>query len=288
MRFSLSKVSVTLSAATGLFLIYLLASLLYEARGTILSQELFTPGFWDFRSHAFHALSMFWGSFIVSMISLILAIPLGLGAAIFCSEYLRGRRRAICKVAIEMLAGVPSVIYGLLGMVFLGTLMAKPLTELGGESGDSLLTAGILLAVMILPTVMTFSDDALRCVPKKFRENALSLGLTQAQTIFCSVLPQARKGILAAIMLAWGRAVGETIAIYMVVGRADAPFVWQDLSIQSIVRAGQTLTTKLGGSEIAIAYGDHHHWGALMGLGVYLWVSVGIASYAGERMFNKV
>src|SRR5690606_30496696 len=147
--------------------------------------------------------------------------------------------------------------------------------DMGGVSGDSLLSAGILLGIMVLPTIMTFADDALRSVPKSFREAAMGLGLAPIQVIVHVVLPKAKQGVVAACLLGLGRAIGETIAIYMVVGRSDMPFDFESLSLHSLVTSGQTITTKLGGSELSIAYGDPRHWSAMMALGLCLWGAVG-------------
>lgn len=235
----------------------------------------------------FGAIPMIYGTMLVSMIAISLAFPLGLGSAIFVSEFLRGKCRVVAKVGIELLAGIPSVLYGLLGVVYLREWLNNPLISLGGSSGDSLLTAGILLSVMILPSIMTFSDDALRCVPRNYRENAWGLGLSRTQTIITVVLPQARSGIMAATVLSLGRAIGETIAVYLVIGRADRP-ISESFTWTSFFEAGQTLTTKLGGSETAIAQGTVEHWGALMSLGLLLWCLVIVLTSSARILFRPL
>src|SRR5688572_26023683 len=167
---------------------------------------------WFFRQREFGALSMIYGSIVVSLVALVLAAPLGFGAAIFTFEYLpRGLRLAV-KVLIELLAGVPSVVYGLLGILLLRDWIYDGLARFEPLSGDTLLTAGVLLAVMILPTIVTLSDDALRSVSAAQRRAARALGLTRAETILHVALPQAKRGLGAALLLAIGRAMGETIA----------------------------------------------------------------------------
>lgn len=212
---------------------------------------------------------MLFGTLMVAGIALSIAFPIGLGAAIFTSEYLKGKTRATSKILIEFLAGIPSVVYGLLGIVYLREWLNSPLERWGG--GDSILTAGLLLSLMLLPTMMSVSDDALRCVPKAMRELGYALGLSRLQTILAVVLPAARSGILSATLLSFGRAIGETIAVYLVIGRSDRSLN-QLFSLETIFQPGQTITTKLGGSEVAIAYGDTAHWSALMALGVFLWL----------------
>jgi len=259
---------------TFLFLLYLFGSLLVNAFPALTTGKMFNLGYWDYRSLNFSVLGMLFGTIVVSCIAFFIAIPLGLSAAVFLSEFLRGNKRYYSKFAMEMLAGIPSVIFGLLGVTILVPLMQKFNMKFNGFSGNSLLTAGILLAFMILPTMITFTDDAFRCVSKTMRDQGYVLGLTKLQVISKIVLPQAKQGIIAAALLSLGRALGETIAIYLVIGRSDILFNRDYLSFNSLFNAGQSLTTKLGGSEIAIAYGDPEHWQNLMALGVLLWAIV--------------
>jgi phosphate transport system permease protein len=137
-------------------------------------------------------------------------------------------------------------------------------------SGDTLLTGGLLLGVMILPTVVTLADDALRGVPSLQRQAARSLGLNRTETIVSIALPQAFPGLLAAVLLGFGRALGETIAVFMVVGRQDNQWPEKLLALRPLVEPGQTLTTKLGGAETFIAHADPLHWGAMVGLALVL------------------
>jgi phosphate transport system permease protein len=123
---------------------------------------------------------------------------------------------------------------------------------------------------MILPTVMTLADDALRAVPRIQRVAARGMGLSRSETILSVALPQARSGLTAAVLLALGRALGETIAVFLVVGRQDNQWPERLISLEPLMQAGQTLTSKLGGSETNIAYGDPVHWGAMVGLGLVL------------------
>ncbi len=225
---------------------------------------------WFFRQKEFGALPMIYGSIAVSLVALVMAAPLGLGAAVFISEYLPRQARIAVKVLIELLAGVPSVVYGLLGILLLRDWIYELFERFEPLSGDTLLTAGVLLAVMILPTIVTLSDDSLRAVPAAQRRAARALGLTRGEAIFHVALPQARRGLGAALLLALGRALGETIAVFLVVGRQDnnLPVNW--LSLRPLLESGQTLTSKLGSSETNIGYGDPLHWAAVIGLGLIL------------------
>lgn len=225
---------------------------------------------WFHRVHQFGTLPMIYGSIVVALVALMLAVPLGLGAAICTAEYLPRRLRLMVKVLIELLAGVPSVIYGLLGILLLRDWIYDLFARFDPLSGDTLLTAGVLLAVMVLPTVVTLCDDALRAVPATQRRAARALGLTRAETILHVSLPQAKRGLGSAILLGLGRALGETIAVFLVVGRQDnnLPSPW--FSPRPLLEAGQTLTSKLGSAETNIAWGDPLHWAAITGLGVIL------------------
>ncbi|HEX9671195.1 MAG TPA: phosphate ABC transporter permease subunit PstC [Thermoanaerobaculia bacterium] len=236
---------------------------------------------WFYRAREFGALPMVYGTFVVSAVALAVAAPLGLGAAICTAELLPRRARLLVKLAVELLAAVPSVVYGLLGVLLLRGWVARLLAPWEPLSGDTLLTAGLLLAVMVLPTVTTLADDALRGVPAAAREGARALGLNQSEAIVAVVLRQARPGLLSAVLLGLGRALGETIAVFLIVGRQDNQWPERLLSFAPLAGAGQTLTTKLGSSEAFIAYGDPLHWGALVGLGLVLLVMVGGVSIAG-------
>jgi phosphate transport system permease protein len=243
---------------------------------------------WYYRKSLFGSLSMVYGTIAVAVIAMALAVPVGLGAAIFTSEYLRPGWRLGVKIVIELLAGIPSVVYGLLGILFLRDWIYQLLTPLDPISGDSLLTAGILLAVMVLPTIMTLSDDALQGVARLQRTAARGLGLTRAEAVFHVTLPQARPGLIAAALLGLGRALGETIAVFLVVGRQDNRWPERLLTWQPLTEAGQTLTSKLGGSETNIAYGNPLHWAAIVALGLLLLAMVGVCTLAADRLTNRL
>jgi phosphate transport system permease protein len=236
---------------------------------------------WFFRQHQFGALPMIYGSVVVAAVALLLSAPIGFGAAIFTAEYLPRRLRLALKILIELLAGVPSVVYGLLGILLLRDWVYDAFARFDPLSGDTLLTAGALLAVMVLPTIVTLSDDALRGVSSAQRQTARSLGLTRAETIFSVSLPQAKAGLGAALLLAFGRALGETIAVFLVVGRQDNNLPASLFSLRPLLDPGQTLTSKLGGSETNIAYGDPKHWAAMAGLGLILLVMTGVVTLLG-------
>jgi phosphate transport system permease protein len=242
---------------------------------------------WFYRQQEFGAAPMIYGTLVVSLGALVLAAPLGIGAAIFTSEFLPGRWRLVVKLTIELLAGVPSVIYGLLGILILRNWIYELLTPFDPLSGDTLMTAAVLLAVMILPTVMTLSEDALRSVPAAQRLAARGLGLNGTEVVLHVCLPQAAHGLFASVLLGLGRAMGETIAVFLVIGRQDNQWPKSLFSWQPLIESGQTLTSKLGSSETNIAYGDPLHWGAMVGLGVILLVIVMLITWFSALLQRK-
>ena len=239
---------------------------------------------WFYRQETFGAASMIYGTLMVAAVALGLAAPVGIGAAIFTSEFLPRRLRVPVKTSIELLAGVPSVVYGLLGILLLRNWVYDLLEPFEPLSGDTLLTAGLLLAVMILPTVMTLAEDALRSVPAAQRLAARGLGLTATEVVVRVSLPQAAPGILAAVLLSLGRALGEMIAVFLVVGRQDNQWPSPLLSLRPLVESGQTLSSKLGGAETNIAYGDPLHWAAMVGLALVLLCLVTGLTVLGARL----
>lgn len=239
---------------------------------------------WFYRASEFGALPMIYGTVVVSLVALVLAVPVGLGAAVFISEVLPRRWRLPIKAAVELLAGIPSVVYGLLGLLLLRPWIYHQLEPWEPLSGDTLLTAGVLLAVMILPTLITLVDDALGGVPSNQRRAARALGLTRAEVVFAVSLRQATPGVVAAVLLAFGRALGETIAVFLVVGRQDNQWPERLMSLRPLTEAGQTLTTKLAGAETFLALGDPLHWAAILGLALVVLTLSGLVTFCGVRL----
>jgi phosphate transport system permease protein len=242
---------------------------------------------WFFRAGKFGVLPMVYGTAAVSAVALLLATPLGIGAAIFTAELLpRGARRTrlAVKTAVELLAGIPSVVYGLLGILLLRDFVLRLLAPWDPLSGDTLLTGGLLLGIMVLPTIISLSDDALGGIPGSQRLAARALGLTRAETVLKVILPQALPGLASAVLLGLGRALGETIAVFLVIGRQDNQWPERLLSLRPLTAAGQTLTSKLGGSETFLALDDPLHWGAITGLALVLYAGVALVSWIGARL----
>ena len=171
---------------------------------------------WSSATNTFGILPLIAGSFIVTLGALALGTPLAVGTAVFLSEVASPRVRSVVRPAVELLAGIPSVVYGFFGIIFLRAIFAR----LTGTLGFGAVTAWIVLAIMIVPTIAALSEDALRSIPMGIREASFAMGATEWQTIYKVVVPAAKIGIIDAIILGMGRAIGETMAVLMVVGNA--------------------------------------------------------------------
>ena len=201
------------------------------------------------------------GSLLTTVLALLVAIPFGIAGAVFISERLKGWLRVTVKTVVELFAGFPSVVIGFFGLVVLAPLISK---VFGVSSGLNMLNASFLLAFMALPTIISVADDALRVVPQSYREAAYALGATPWTTAIRIVLPAARSGMLAGVMLGFGRAIGETMAVLMVAG--NAPII-----PKSLFDPVRTITT-----TIAVELGEtpFHttHFYALFALGLVLFL----------------
>jgi phosphate transport system permease protein len=229
---------------------------------------------WDPVRLQFGALPAIYGTLVTSAIALLIAFPIGLGAALFLAEDARLRfLRGPLSFAIELLAGIPSVVIGLWAFFILTPLMRDNVDPFlnhtlgflpffqGSASGYGFLTAGIVLAIMVLPIMIALSRDVIRAVPRSLREASLALGATNAETIWSVILPYARVGISGAVLLSLGRALGETIAVTMVIG--NRPQI-----TSSLFASGYTLPSVIA-NEFTEAVGDVY-LGALFYLGVVL------------------
>jgi phosphate transport system permease protein len=171
---------------------------------------------WSASAESYGILPLIAGSFLVTLGALALGTPLAVGTAVFLSDVASPKVRKFVRPAVELLAGIPSVIYGFFGIVLLRAVIAKTT----GSLGFGAFTAWIVLAIMIVPTIAALSEDALRSVPEGIREASYAMGATQWQTIYKVVVPAAKIGIIDATILGMGRAIGETMAVLMVVGNA--------------------------------------------------------------------
>ncbi|MBC7364001.1 MAG: phosphate ABC transporter permease subunit PstC [Candidatus Aminicenantes bacterium] len=215
---------------------------------------------WYPSEKSFGLLPMIIGSLMVTFGALIIGVPLGLASAIFLTEFSSRRLAGFLKPVIELLAGIPSVVYGFIGLMFLVPFIR----ERFGGPGLSVLAASVILGIMILPTVISITIDSIRAVPDSYREGSMALGATKWQTVRMVVLPAARSGIIAGIILGMGRAIGETMAVIMVAGNAaDIP--------GSVLAPVRTLTSNIA-LEMAYASGEHRE--ALFATGVILFIII--------------
>lgn len=227
---------------------------------------------WYPSHEAFGILTMLAGSVAATLLALVIAVPLALGCAVFLAEVAPPRVRQITRPAVELLVGIPSVVYGLVGMIILCPLIAR---LSGTGSGSSVLAAAVVLAIMALPTISSISEDSLHAVPAQYREGALALGATRWQAILHVLLPSARRGITAAIVLGTGRAIGETMAMVMVIGNSP-------IFPTNIFAPARTLTGNIA-VEIASATGMHESVLFVTGLVLFILVmlinSIGLIAY---------
>lgn len=222
-------------------------------------------------------------SIVGTAMSIVIGVPIGLLTAVFLAEAAPKKAAAIVKPAVELLAGIPSVIYGLLGIMILNPLMYRLEMALFKDSethqftgGANLISAVLVLAVMILPTVINMSETAIRSVPFSLKASSLALGATHMQTIFHVILPAAKSGILAAIMLGVGRAVGEAMAITLVSGSS--------VNIPLPFNSVRFLTTALV-SEMG--YASDLHREVLFTIGLVLFVFIMIINIAMEKIIRN-
>ena len=251
-----------LGASIPLLLLMLILLLLSKSW---LSIEKFGLGFifsssWDPIAEQYGALPFIYGTIMSSLIALVIAVPLGLGCAVYLSEISKSAVKEYLSVLVEMLAAIPSVVYGLWGIFVLAPWIAGSVQPglqavfgflpffQGPFSGLSMLSGGVILAIMILPIITALSREILQAVPNNLRASAMALGATKWETLKIAVLGPARSGIIGAIILALGRAMGETMAVTMVIGnRPDISF--------SVFQPGYTLASVIA-NEFAEAVSD--------------------------------
>ena len=203
---------------------------------------------------------MILGSIYVTAGAIIIGVPIGLLTAVFLARYCPAGIYKVVKSGVELLAGIPSVVYGFFGMVVIVPFIRNNF----GGSGSSILAASILLGMMILPTIISQSEASIRAVPESYYEGSLALGATHERSVFCAILPAAKSGILAGIILGVGRAIGETMAVIMVAGnQARMP--------EGIFQGIRTMTANI---VIEMGYAEGLHREALIATGVVLFVFI--------------
>lgn len=215
---------------------------------------------WKASSDKFGILPMILGSVYVTAGALVIGVPIGILTAVFLARFCPKRLYKPLKAGVDLLAGIPSVVYG-----FFGLCVLVPLTQdLFGGSGSSILTASVLLGIMILPTIIETSESALQAVPNKYYEGALALGATHERSVYRTIVPAAKSGIAAGVILGVGRAIGETMAVIMVAGnQARIP--------TSILKGVRTMTANI---VIEMGYATDFHREALIATGVVLFIFI--------------
>lgn len=239
---------------------------------------------WRPNNAVFGIFPMILGSIYITAGAIIVGVPIGIMTSVFMAKYCPKRIYPVLKAATELLAGIPSVIYGFFGLVVMvpfirqlaGSMQQAGLIERAGN-GSSILTASLLLGMMILPTIIGVTESAIRAVPPHYYEGSLALGATREQSIFRVVLPAAKSGVIAGVVLGVGRAIGETMAVVMVAGnQARVP--------KSIFQGVRTLTTNI---VLEMGYAEGLHRQSLIATGVVLFVFILIINLSVSLMNRK-
>lgn len=224
-------------------------------------KELLTGRFWYPNSvnPQYGILPLILGSLWVTAGAILISVPIGVGSAIFIAEVAPPKTRTTLKVIIEFLSAIPSVVLGFMGIVVLSNWVR---ISFDLSSGFTLMTGSILVAFMALPTIISISDDAITSLPKEYREASLALGATRLETIFHVLVPAASSGIIAAVMLGIGRAIGETMTVMMVTGNAAR-------IPTSLLQSGRTMTATIA-AEMGDTVRQSIHYHSLFAIGIVL------------------
>jgi phosphate transport system permease protein len=271
-----AKVAVLICAASSfIILLGIIIFILRQGLPAFFQVGLFNLLFginWSPNNSQFGVLPMIAGSLAVTLGSMIMAVPLGIACAILLAEIAPLRVRQILRPAVELLVGIPSVIFGLVGI----GIIVPAVRQIGG-TGYSIAAACIVLMAMVLPTIISISDDSIRAVPRKYKEGSLAIGATNWQTIWHVLIPAARSGIGAGVTLGIGRAIGETMAMIMVIGNAV-------LFPTSLLDPARTLT---GNIAVEIQYASGVHASALFATAVVLLIFIVILNYVAIKIFKR-
>ncbi len=242
--------------------------------GKIGAADFFLGERWRPANDVYGILPMILGSLYVTLGAIVVGVPVGILTAVFMARFCPEKIYNVLKPSVELLAGIPSVVYGFFGLV----VMVPFIREHIGGTGSSMLTASLLLGMMILPTLISVAEAALRAVPDSYYEGALALGAGHVRSVFFTVVPAAKSGIMAAIILGMGRAVGETMAVIMVAGnQARMPI--------GILEGVRTMTTNI---VIEMGYAADLHRDALIATAVVLFVFILIINLTFSYLKGKV
>ena len=243
--------------------------------GEFFTSEIWRPDSENNPSYGIFALIV--GTLCVTVGSTLLSVPLGLGAAVYLSEFCSGRTREILKVIIELLAAIPSIVWGFVGVVVLGPIIVDSSVWLNDATswmgdwafprayiGVNILNGSIILALMSVPVIVSVGEDALKAVPNSFREAAVSLGASRWEIVYKVLFPAAKNGLLAAVLLGIGRAIGETMAVLLCTGHSvRIP--------RSIIDPVRTMTATIA-AELGETVEGGRHWQILFLIGVVLFI----------------
>ena len=229
---------------------------------------------WRPNNDIYGILPMIMGSIYVTLGACITGVPIGILTAIFMARFCPAGAYEVLKPAVELLAGIPSVIYGFFGLV----VLVPFIRDTFGSTGSSMLTASLLLGMMILPTLISVAEAALRAVPDSYYEGALALGAGHVRSVFFTVVPAAKSGIMAAIILGVGRAIGETMAVIMVAGN-------QTRMPQGLLEGVRTMTTNI---VIEMGYAADLHRDALIATAVVLFIFIMLINLTFSYLKGKV
>ena len=249
------------------------------SKGFSLSEFLFSTEWYPTSEvhKRYGVLAMIVGTLSVTGLAVVIAVPFGLGAAIYLSEFCSGRMKEALKVVIELLAAIPSVVWGFIGLTVMSRLIVK---YTGAPVGVNMLNGGIILALMVLPIIVSLSEDALKAVPDSYREAALALGATRWQLAWRVLLPAAKTGLLAAVLLGIGRGVGETMAVLMATGHAvHIP--------HGILDSVRTLTANIA-AELGEAPANSDHYRVLFLTGVLLFLMTFVVNLAADLIVRGI
>lgn len=258
------KVVFIIAACTSIAAVILICLFLFvngiPAIGKIGIFDFLLGSTWRPSNGLYGILPFILGSLYVTAGAIIIGVPIGVLAAVFMARFCPRSLYRVLKPAINLMAGIPSIVYGFFGMV----IIVPAIRGIFGGTGSNILTASILLGMMILPTIINLSESAIRAVPNSYYEGALALGATHEHSVFCATLPAAKSGILAGVVLGIGRAIGETMAVIMVAGNSVA-------MPDSILSGVRTMTSNIV-TEMGYASGLHRE--ALIATGVVLFVFI--------------
>ena len=273
----LMQIVFFIAACTSVLAVALICIFLF-ANGIPAIAKIGIPDFllgqkWKPSNNLYGILPFILGSIYVTAGSIVIGVPLALLLSVFLEFYCPKRLYPVLKTMVNLMAGIPSVVYGFFGLVMIVPLMR----QITGKDGSTMLTASILLGIMILPTVTGVTESALRSVPMSYYEGALALGATHERSVFCTIFPAAKSGIMAGVVLGIGRSIGETMAVIMVAGNQT----WMP---QGLLKGVRTMTTNI---VMEMGYAADLHREALIATGVVLFVFILIINLCVSALKRK-